>query len=62
MSILQISSYKKQDIEKTVLKKMQIVLWFCVQITESDVLEVINTQDVIKEFASQKSRKNYLYK
>jgi len=29
--------------------------------TESDVLEVINTDDIIKEFVEQKSRKNYLY-
>jgi len=30
---------------------------FMVLYTESDVLEVINTHDIIKEFASQKSRK-----
>ncbi|KAF0754343.1 zinc finger MYM-type protein 1-like, partial [Aphis craccivora] len=33
---------------------------FMVMCTESDVLEIINSQDVIKEFASQKSRNNYL--
>jgi hypothetical protein len=30
--------------------------------SESDVLEVITTDDIIKEFASQKARKNYSYK
>lgn len=30
--------------------------------TESDVLEVINTDDIINEFASQESKKNYVYK
>jgi hypothetical protein len=30
--------------------------------SESNVLEVINTDDVIKEFASQKERKSYLYR
>jgi len=35
---------------------------FMVLCSESDVLEVINTYDIIKEFASQKAIKNYLYK
>jgi hypothetical protein len=30
--------------------------------SESNVLDVINTDDIIKGFASQKERKNYLYK
>jgi hypothetical protein len=30
--------------------------------SESNVLEIINTNDIIKGFASQKERKNYLYK
>ncbi|KAF0759211.1 zinc finger MYM-type protein 1-like, partial [Aphis craccivora] len=29
-------------------------------LNKSDVLEVINTDDIINEFASQKSRKNYI--
>ncbi|XP_060855344.1 uncharacterized protein LOC132938912 [Metopolophium dirhodum] len=32
---------------------------FMVLCSESDVLEVINTDDIIKEFAAQKSRKKY---
>jgi hypothetical protein len=30
--------------------------------SENNVLEVINTDDIIKGFASQKERKIYLYK
>jgi hypothetical protein len=30
--------------------------------SESDVLEVINTDDIINKFASQKVSKNYLHK
>jgi hypothetical protein len=30
--------------------------------SDSDVLEVITTNDIIKGFASQKAGKNYLYK
>jgi hypothetical protein len=30
--------------------------------SESYVLDIINTDDIIKRFASQKKRKNYLYK
>jgi hypothetical protein len=30
--------------------------------SESNILEVINTDDIIKGFGSQKERKNYLYK
>jgi hypothetical protein len=30
--------------------------------SESNVLVLINTDDIIKGFASQKERKNYLYK
>jgi hypothetical protein len=30
--------------------------------SESNVLEIINADDIIKGFASQKERKNYLYK
>jgi hypothetical protein len=30
--------------------------------SEGYVLEVINTDDIIKGFASQRERKNYLYK
>jgi hypothetical protein len=32
---------------------------FC---SESNVLEVINTNDIIKGFTTRKERKNYLYK
>jgi hypothetical protein len=41
--------------------KYKIVNSFMVLYSKSYVLEVINTDDIIKEFASQKERKNYFY-
>jgi hypothetical protein len=35
---------------------------YIVLCSKINVLEVINTDDIITEFASQKERKNYLYK
>jgi hypothetical protein len=42
--------------------KYKLVYSFMVFCSENNVLEVINTDDIIKGFASQKERKNYLYK
>jgi hypothetical protein len=41
--------------------KFKIIYNFMVLCLESNVLEVVNTDDIIKGFASQYERKNYLY-
>jgi hypothetical protein len=41
--------------------KYKILYSFMVLCSESNILEAINADDIIKGFTSQKERKNYLY-